>query len=358
MARVEKPRGLRDEANVGPDPRRARELRPLKDMKWQVADGEPDVRGWPVFASTGRELGVVDELLVDAEAREVVMLDIDLKRDDRHTLAPVRAAWIDRPAKRVVVDARELGADETLPALPRAGEISDDDVSRFNDGYVRAYGDRGYEADRTYRLRRGDDELRFGPAPLTERRAQLADTTEHRTPQRLLDPNTPVVPVTPGRTATPVAGTADAAYFDESQAINRELADLPRDRAAARDELRGRDEREIERIPEPDGIEPRELDARVRIDEGATVDESTPVAGVRYPDENHPRHSYGRVEDVVDDRADRRYDDRVVSRHHHVDELTDAEAADAERRLAETSDGRVRYRNYAEDAGRPDDLRP
>jgi len=371
MARVEKPRGLRDEANVGPDPRRARELRPMKDLKWKVADGEPDIRGWTVFASTGRELGVIDELLVDSEAREVVMLDIDLKRDDRHTLAPLRAAWIDRPAKRVVVDARELGADDALPALPRAGAITDEDVTRFNDGYVRAYGDRGYEADRTYRLRRGDDELRFGPAPLTDRRGKLADTAEHRTPQRLLDPGVPVTgtPVTGTPvTGTPVTGTtaagaaaagaATGAYFDESRDINRELADLPRDRAAAKDDLRARDEREIERIPEPDGIEPRELDGRVRIDEGATVDASTPVAGVRYPDENHPRHSYGRVEDVVDDRADRRYDDRVVSRHHHVDELTDAEAADAERRLAETSDGRVRYRNYAEDAGRPDDLRP
>jgi hypothetical protein len=354
MARVEKPRGLRDEANVGPDPRRARELRPLKDMKWKVADGEPDIRGWPVFASTGRVLGVVDELIVDAEAREVVMLDIDLKRDDRHTLAPVRAAWIDRPAKRVVVDARELGADETLPVLPRAGEMTDDDVNRFNDGYVRAYGDRGYEADRTYRLRRGDEELRFGPAPLVDRRAQLADTTEHRTPQRLIDPNTPVAPVTPVRPATPVAGSTDAAYFDESRMINRELADLPRDRAAAKDDLRARAERVIESLPDAEGIEPRELDARVRIDEGATVDESTPVAGVRYPDENHPRHSYGRVEDVVDER----YDDRVVSRHRHVDDVADPDAADAERRLAETSDGRVRYRNYAEDAGRPDDLRP
>src|SRR5215218_7323560 len=112
MARADESRGLRDEANVGPDPRRARELRPMKDLKWKVADGEPDIRGWAVYASTGRELGVVDELLVDSEAREVVMLDIDLKRDDRHTLAPVRAAWIDRPAKRVVVDVRELGADD------------------------------------------------------------------------------------------------------------------------------------------------------------------------------------------------------------------------------------------------------
>src|SRR6185503_8518013 len=108
-----------------------------------------------VYASTGREVGVVDDLLVDVEAREVVMLDVDLKRDDRHTLAPLRAAWIDRGTKRVVIDVRELAADDTLPALPRAGALSDEEVTRFNDGYVRAYGLRGYEADQPYRLRRG-----------------------------------------------------------------------------------------------------------------------------------------------------------------------------------------------------------
>ena len=41
MARAEEARGLRDEANVGPDPRRAHELRPLKDLRWKVACGLP-----------------------------------------------------------------------------------------------------------------------------------------------------------------------------------------------------------------------------------------------------------------------------------------------------------------------------
>ena len=78
MARADQSRGLRDEANVGPDPRRARQLRPLKELNWKVTDGEPDIRGWTVWASTGRELGIVDDLLVDTEVGEVVMLDVDL----------------------------------------------------------------------------------------------------------------------------------------------------------------------------------------------------------------------------------------------------------------------------------------
>ena len=162
MANVE-PRGMRDEANVGPDPRQARNLIPMRELKdFKVADGEPDVRGWHVFSSTGRELGIVQDLLVDTSANEVVMLDIDLRRNDRHTLAPIRAAWIDRRYQRVVVDSKALDADDAMPALPRRGAVTDDEVRTFDERYQRAYGDRGYEADREYRVRRERDELRFG----------------------------------------------------------------------------------------------------------------------------------------------------------------------------------------------------
>jgi sporulation protein YlmC with PRC-barrel domain len=363
MARVEHSRGLRDEANVGPDPRRARELRPLKDLRWKVADGEPDVRGWLVFASTGRELGVVDDLLVDTDAGEVVMLDVDLKRDDKHTLLPLRASWIDRSTKRVVVDARALGgADEvTLPTLPRGRALSDDEVARFNDDYVRAYGDRGYDADRAYRLRHGDEELRFAPVRRADERAEA----ERVEPRRLLDAD------------APAAG--GAAYFEESRAINRELADLPREPVvrearrreaeirdtqmrdavvadaarrerealeATREEIReAREAREAREGPREDQdpilaereIDPRELDARVRIDEGATVDERTPVAGVRYDTERYPRHSYGDL-DEERVREGRPADDRIVSRRPWV-----ADAEEGERR-AEEAERRVYYR--------------
>ena len=72
MAKPAPSRGLRDEMNVGPDPRDARQLTPLRDLgKFQIAEGEPDVRGWTVYTSTGREIGRVHELLVDTDARQV-----------------------------------------------------------------------------------------------------------------------------------------------------------------------------------------------------------------------------------------------------------------------------------------------
>lgn len=164
-------RGMRDEANVGPDPRRTRHLVPLKDLgKFKVADGEPDIRGWTAFTSTGREIGRIDELLVDTDSNEVVMLDIDLRRDDRHTLAPLRAAWVDHATRRVVVGADEL-SDADLPTLGRQAAATDDDLRDFDDRYQRAYG-RYHDDDREVRVRHAADELRFG------RRA--ADRTEVR----------------------------------------------------------------------------------------------------------------------------------------------------------------------------------
>lgn len=111
-------RGLRDEMNVGPDPRGSRQLVPLRELgRFRLASGEPDIRGWTVFTSTGREIGRVHELLADVDAKQVVMLDIDLRRDDRHTLAPIRSAWVDQATRRVVIDASAVTTGDELPVV-------------------------------------------------------------------------------------------------------------------------------------------------------------------------------------------------------------------------------------------------
>jgi hypothetical protein len=185
-------------------------------------------------------------------------------------------------------------------------------VRRFNDDYARAYGDRGVEPDRGYRVRRGEEELRFAAGP-----------------RRLLDPNAglaaaagsaAVRPAGPGPApAAPVAGRSE-----EAADINQTLADPAaaeaRRRAAA--EPRGGDpallaaaaaadahfaappERRGDRVEDArgmddaQGIDPRELDARVRIDEGGTVDADAPVGGVRYDSPGAPAHSYGQPADA------------------------------------------------------------
>lgn len=159
-------RGMRDEAGVGPNPHEARRLVPLKDLRhYKVVDGEPDIRGWSVWTATGRELGEIEDLLVDTDLGEVVMIDIDLKRDDRHTLAPIKAAWIDRETRRVVLNTAMLDADEDVPALHRGGgRVEDDSARRFNERYERAYGADGWDRDRDITIRRANDDFRISRA--------------------------------------------------------------------------------------------------------------------------------------------------------------------------------------------------
>ena len=155
-------RELRDQAGVGPDARQVRHLRPLSEMKKvRIASGEPDIRGWSVYTSTGREVGEVQDLLIDPSIGQVVMLDIDVDGAERRSLAPIRAAWVDRDHNRVVLDAAQIRDDETFPSLARS-QTTDEDWDRFDDDYRRTYGTHGFDDTSDWELRHADDNVRFG----------------------------------------------------------------------------------------------------------------------------------------------------------------------------------------------------
>lgn len=44
----------------------------LQDLSgWKLADHDQDTRGWPVKDDTGREIGRVDDMIVDTDTRHV-----------------------------------------------------------------------------------------------------------------------------------------------------------------------------------------------------------------------------------------------------------------------------------------------
>jgi sporulation protein YlmC with PRC-barrel domain len=160
MANKDKGRGRSDAAGVGPYVRKDVRLVRLSELKsYKVADGEPDIRGWEVRTISGRQLGEVAELLVDTDAGEVVMLDIDVRNSGRHSFAPVRAAMIDRTARVIRLDTGDL-QEEELPSLATTSG-SDEEARQFGERYERAYGDRGWAEDRDYVLPHGDDDVHF-----------------------------------------------------------------------------------------------------------------------------------------------------------------------------------------------------
>jgi sporulation protein YlmC with PRC-barrel domain len=132
----------RDRAGTGPDPDRGVRLVSIDRLKdFEIGQGEPDIRGWEVRTLSGRQLGDVKDLLVDPEAGEVVMLEIESAQDDRRTLAPIRAAQIDRDRRCIVIDSGEVDRGGALPGYRRGGHVSPDEARDFEDRYRRAYGD-------------------------------------------------------------------------------------------------------------------------------------------------------------------------------------------------------------------------
>lgn len=106
MARNERLR--RDHAGIGPDPGRSG-LQPLKKTKgFRIAKGDPDIRGWEVHTLNGRPVGSVDDLLVDVDAGDVVMMDVEMRGSQRHLELPIRAAQLDRERRRVIVDSGDV----------------------------------------------------------------------------------------------------------------------------------------------------------------------------------------------------------------------------------------------------------
>ena len=108
----------RDAAGIGPYAREREQLVALSTLdSWTVSEGEPDIRGWEVRTVSGRQLGSVADLLVDAQAGEVVLVDIDLPGSDRHTFVPIRVVQIDRVKRVVLMDSADL--PETGEMRPR-----------------------------------------------------------------------------------------------------------------------------------------------------------------------------------------------------------------------------------------------
>ncbi len=156
------------DAGVGPHRRADVRLTPFSKLNWKITDGDPDIRGWEVRTVGGRVIGKINDLLVDEAAREVVMLEVDLDGTDRHALAPIRAADIDRELRVVRIDSSDVDGD--LPWLPRRG-ATEDEAQRFSADYDRAYGQRGWDRERNFVVDRDDDEVHFRARELAEAEA-------------------------------------------------------------------------------------------------------------------------------------------------------------------------------------------
>lgn len=141
-------------------PRIAR-LNDLDD--YEVADHDPDIRGWDVLSADGRRIGEVDDLYVDPGAMKVRYLNVELADEfrtggsDHHVIVPVGRAQLHEKDDNVMVDGLEAGRVTAMPTYGgRLDRTYEDSVRTYFGSRVTATGDVDYYGDRDF-----DDERLF-----------------------------------------------------------------------------------------------------------------------------------------------------------------------------------------------------
>jgi uncharacterized protein (TIGR02271 family) len=106
---------------------------------FEVADGDPDIRGWDVKGSDGKKFGKVKELIVDTAAMKARYMDVEVDKkvanakDDWHVLVPIGQARLDDKHDDVLLD--------TIPQdnLAGAPAYSGGPVTREHENRLREY---------------------------------------------------------------------------------------------------------------------------------------------------------------------------------------------------------------------------
>jgi hypothetical protein len=97
----------------------------LDDMgDFQVADGDPDIRGWDVRTADGEKIGKVKDLVVDTGLMKVRYIEATIDKDvlnateDRHVLLPIGSARLDDDEDDVYLSSAIIDPS-TLPPYDR-----------------------------------------------------------------------------------------------------------------------------------------------------------------------------------------------------------------------------------------------
>ena len=101
-----------------------RRLQELDRSDFEVAKGQPDIRGWDVKNIQGQKLGEVEELIVDAQERKVryMVVDLDdneLRLDHRKVLIPIGLAELHKENDDVILPSVQPQQLRDLPDYHR-----------------------------------------------------------------------------------------------------------------------------------------------------------------------------------------------------------------------------------------------
>ena len=95
-------------------------LQKLSGSDFEIADGQPDIRGWKIKDGSGKQLGTVEELVFDYESRKVRYIVADLKKNDynmekREVLVPIGIAELHKDDDDVMLPGVTVEQVKNLP---------------------------------------------------------------------------------------------------------------------------------------------------------------------------------------------------------------------------------------------------
>lgn len=168
---------------ISPDNDRGGRLLRLEEVKdFDVAEGSRDIRGWHVKTPDGRDIGKVDELIVDPVAKLVRYMDVKVDRkalgidDDRHILVPIGAAQLREDGKEVLIERLPARGLADAPAYSRGpitseyeGLVRDYYGAAGNDDPANYYGHEMYDDNRMRNDSPGRRDAAGGHSPMTPR---------------------------------------------------------------------------------------------------------------------------------------------------------------------------------------------
>jgi uncharacterized protein (TIGR02271 family) len=156
-------------------------LRRLSDTDYTVADNEPDVRGWTVIASDGREIGDVDDLIIDTDTMKVRFIQLDDVAGAERTgpvYADMSQANIDPENKRVIIP----GGDGLMHGQALRQQASQPSATASTHSAIGATGQARTQGDDVQRLTRAEEEVRVGKREVQAGEVRVGKhvETEHR----------------------------------------------------------------------------------------------------------------------------------------------------------------------------------
>lgn len=192
--------------------KRQTRLQKLSGSDFEIVDGQPDIRGWDVRDSAGKQLGEVGELIFDYESRKVRYLVVDLDEneydlEDKEVLVPIGITELHEADDDVILPGVSVEQMRSLPeyneerfdtehessvrnvfgglgAYPVAGESDGDNDfynhEHFNERNLYRNRDRKDEAEIETAIPLPGDELQAGIGESDDRAMRLRSSIIQR----------------------------------------------------------------------------------------------------------------------------------------------------------------------------------